>query len=98
MEYLPKFSACRDIGHQWDYFEWFAGRRVLVCQNCGTKREDTLDAYAITKSYYRYPKGYSWKGESMTTRELRQQLRREAAKLARWVGKKPEQQQNRRRA
>ncbi len=89
MEYLAKFSACRDIGHQWNYFEWFGGRRVLICYNCGTKREDTLDQFAITKSRYVYPKGYSWKGESMTTRELRKQLRREASKLARWVGKKP---------
>jgi hypothetical protein len=89
VEYLPKFSACRDIGHQWDYYEWTNGRRTLICFNCETRRTDTLSAYDVVDRSYKYPRGYAWKGEGYETRELRRQLRREAAKLARWVGKKP---------
>ena len=84
MDYLPQFAACRDVGHQWDYEQWHNGKRVLICINCDARRTDILDAYAVTSRSYKYPKGYSWEHTPVPIRALRQLLRREGNKLARW--------------
>jgi Zn-finger protein len=84
MKYSPWYAMCRDTGHQWDYFEWYGGRRVLQCNNCKTTRTDVMDNnYEIISRSYRYPNGYSWKDEPHPVKLLRRQLRMEALKLMR---------------
>ena len=89
MDYLPKFASCRDLGHKWDYFEWHGQRRILICDNCDARREETMDAFDIVKRRYTYPKGYSWQHTPLPVRELRRELRREASKLDRWRKQEP---------
>lgn len=93
VKYSMLFGACRDVGHQWDYLEWFHGKRTLICDNCGTRRYDEIDHRGrITKRMYVYPKGYMYamKSERIAIYFLRLQLAREARKLDRWAGKKPQ--------
>ena len=88
VEYLPRFAACRDIGHEWDYFEWRGYHRTLLCYNCDAKRIDTMDHHGrIVSRRYIYPSGYHYRRTPKVIRELRLQLRKEASKLDRWVGK-----------
>jgi hypothetical protein len=87
-EYLPQFAACRDVGHQWDYFEWYGGKRTLVCASCDTKRVETLDGHAVVTRRYIYANGYSFKDTPVAIKDIRRMLQREGSKLDRWVGKK----------
>lgn len=85
--YKPIYAACRDLGHEWDYYRWRGNHRVLVCDNCTCKREDHLDAnMKVVWRRYIYPKDYQWKDTALPIKVLRQQLKREARKLLRWVG------------
>lgn len=85
--YKPQFAACRDVGHEWDYFEWYGSKRTLICANCNARRIERLDGnYQITYRRYVMPKGYAWKDTSIPVKRLRAQLKREARKLQRWVG------------
>jgi hypothetical protein len=87
MEYLPRYAACRDIGHQWDYVNWHNGKRTLACYNCTTLRKDTIDGHGkISSRVYTYPNGYHHKRTPTLVRNLRRQLEKEARKLDRWVG------------
>ena len=87
MEYSPRYAACRDIGHQWDYVNWYNGKRTLVCDNCSTIRKDTVNHFGkISSRIYTYPSGYHHKRTPTLVRELRRQLEKEAKKLTRWVG------------
>lgn len=85
--YNPKYAACRDLGHEWDYYRWYGSKRTLICDNCGMRREEVMDGNMkiIYRRYIR-PKGYSWKDTSIPIKTLRKQLKQEARKLARWVG------------
>lgn len=86
-EYKPIYAACRDLGHEWDYYRWRGNNRVLLCDNCTCRREDTLDAnMKVIRRRYVYPKDYQWKDTKLPIKVLRQQLKREARKLLRWVG------------
>jgi len=87
-DYLPRFAACRDVGHAWDYAEWYGSRRTLICSNCDARRDDKLDNFEIASRKYKYPAGYSLKNTPISIKVLRRQLSREASKLARWVGVK----------
>jgi hypothetical protein len=89
VEYLPRFAACRDIGHEWDYFEWKGFKRTLHCYNCIAIRIDTMDARGrIVGRRYIYPSGYHYKRTPKVILELRLQLQKEARKLDRWVGER----------
>lgn len=86
-EYDLRFAACRDVGHMWEYYGWRGFQRILACHNCPTIRTDNMDGKGrITGRVYKYPPGYHYKRTSKVILELRATLRREARKLARWVG------------
>ena len=86
-EYNPKFAACRDLGHEWDYYQWYGSRRTLVCANCGMRREEVMDAnMRVVWRRYKVPPGYRWKDTALPIKKLRNTLKREARKLLRWVG------------
>lgn len=85
--YKPIYAACRDLGHEWDYYRWRGNHRVLICDNCTCRREDWLDGnMKVIRRRYIYPKDYQWKDTILPIKVLRQQLKREARKLLRWVG------------
>lgn len=87
--YNPKFAACRDLGHEWDYYTWYGSKRTLICANCGMRREEIMDGnFKIIWRRYHQPKGYAWKTEAIPIKRLRAELKREARKLARWAGPK----------
>ena len=55
--------------------------------SCGMRRNDVMDsAFRIVHRTYHAPKGYYWKGTKPDIRQIRATLKREARKLARWVG------------
>ena len=41
--YKPVYAACRDLGHEWDYYRWHGSKRILLCDNCKARREEVLD-------------------------------------------------------
>jgi hypothetical protein len=43
--------------------------------------------FMIVHRHYVYPKGYGWHDTAIPIKKLRAQLKREARKLTRWVGK-----------
>lgn len=86
-EYNPKFASCRDLGHEWDYYQWHGSKRTLICDACGARREEVMDGnMKIVWRRYRMPKGYYWKDVALPIKKIRAQLKREARKLTRWVG------------
>lgn len=56
--YPLNFAACRDLGHTWFYISWKGNKREVLCNQCTTKRFDTLAGFRVVKRSYRYPKDY----------------------------------------
>ena len=85
--YKPVYAACRDLGHEWDYYRWHGSKRILLCDNCKARREEVLDGnMKVVWRRYVYPKDYGWTDIAIPIKALRKQLKREARKLLRWVG------------
>ena len=71
--------VCRDIGHSWKWKKSDTRSsqglvyRKLQCERCPTTRDDVVIARTgeVDARKYKYPKGYLFKSDPISRRELR---------------------------